>query len=30
MEIPNRCLAAWMPHLEEYEGEMDSFESGIR
>jgi hypothetical protein len=29
MEIPNRCLAAWMPYLEECEREMDSFKRGI-
>ena len=29
MEIPNRCLASWVLHLEEYEGKIDSFERGI-
>ena len=29
MEIPNRCLASWVLHLEEYERKMNSFKGGI-
>jgi hypothetical protein len=29
MEIPNRCLASWELHLDEYERKIDSFERGI-